>query len=301
MTIPTHARVPNRTLKALRMEQRMSQSEFAAAVRRAGAALGEPNDCTKRLVQKWESGEHGDCRPHYQRALQLVTRMPFEQLGFSATVTAPPVTLPSAVAQRVEPPVSLPLTPSSVGSALEPADRLLLALERPGHADGETVRVAQAEMERLFALEQHRPASSISEAVNRHTAEVAKLLAGARSAPLRRRLASIGGASAALAGWLALERGDAASAQRAWDGALAAANHAGDRALMACVLGYLSYSAAERGDAALAWQLAHRATEHVANDIRARAWMTARSAQEAARLGNREAALGRWVRYARSA
>lgn len=267
MTVPIHARVQNRVIRAVRTQLRMSQSEFAAAVRRAGVTLGEPNDCTKRLVQKWESGEHRDCRPYYQRALQVVTRKPFDELGFGGTSTTLLVIASSSVAQQPEAPVPTP----RAGSVLEPADRLLLALERPENADDETVQAAHAEIDRLFALEQHRPTSSISEAVNRHTVEVAKLLAGTRSAALRRRLASIGGASAALAGWLALECGDASAAHRAWDGALAAANNTGDRSLLACVHGYLSYSAAERGDPALAWQLAHTATEYAGSDVRARA------------------------------
>lgn len=289
MTVPIHARVQNRTIKAARTQLRMSQSEFAAAVRRAGMTLGEPNDCTKRLVQKWESGEHRDCRPNYQRALQLVTRKPFDELGFGGTSTTLPVIVSSSVAQQAE--ALAPQRPPSAWSVLEPADRLLLALERPEYADDESVQAAHAEMDRLFALEQHRPTSSIGDAVNRHTVEVTKLLAGTRNAELRRRLASIGGASAALAGWLALERGDASAAHRAWDGALAAANHTGDRSLLACVHGYLSYSAAERGDPALAWQLAHAATEYAGNDVRTRAWLIARSAQEAARLGERGPAL----------
>jgi len=291
VTVPIHARVQNRAIKAARTQLRMSQTEFAAAVRRAGATLGEPNDCTKRLVQKWESGEHRDCRPHYQRALQVVTRTPFEQLGFGGTSAALPVVVAPSLVRRAEVPASAPLAAPPTRSVLEPADRLRLALEHPAHADDDAVRVAYAEMERLFALEQHRPASSVGDAVNRHTVEVARLLAGTRSAPLRSRLASIGGASAALAGWLALERGDASTAHRAWDGALAAANHTGDRSLLACVHGYLSYSAAERGDPALAWRLAHSAVEHAGKDVRMRAWLVARTAQEAARLGDRASAL----------
>lgn len=287
MTVPVHLRLENQAIKAARTQLLMSQSEFAAAVRRAGVTLGEPNACSKRLVQKWESGEHRDCRPYYQRALQLVTRKPFRELGFGGDLAELQVVAFSPVVRRAEPPP----VPSPAGPVLEPADRLRLALERPAHVDGETVRLAQAEMERLFALEQHRPASSIGEAVNRHTVDVARQLAGTRSTATRRRLASIGGASAALAGWLALERGDAFAAHRAWDGALAAANHAGDESLMACVHGHLSYSAAERGDPALAWQLADTAMEHARSDIRARAWLAARTAQEAARLGERGSAL----------
>jgi DNA-binding transcriptional regulator YiaG len=58
----------------------LSQSEFAIRVRAAGVELGELNNCGKRLVQKWESGDHAACRPNYRRALQQVFGMPFEAL-----------------------------------------------------------------------------------------------------------------------------------------------------------------------------------------------------------------------------
>jgi hypothetical protein len=61
----------------------MSQGEFALAVKAAGQRAGEPNDCTKRLVQRWEAGyvtgiPHGN----YARALEAVTGQPIENLGF---------------------------------------------------------------------------------------------------------------------------------------------------------------------------------------------------------------------------
>lgn len=148
--------MPNRTLKAVRLALRMSQSEFAAAVRRSGATLGEPNDCSKRLVQKWESGEHRDCRSNYQRALEQVTRKRFDELGFPRFADSPVVE--SGVVDR---PVSVVLSASPGGSALGSADRLRLALERPGQVDAASVQVARADIERLFALEQYRSASSI--------------------------------------------------------------------------------------------------------------------------------------------
>src|SRR5947209_19061885 len=83
MTIPVHLRRPNDTLRAIRLSLHMSQSDFAGAIRQAGETLGEPNSCTKRLVQKWESGEHTVCRPHYRRALERATRRPYAQLGFA--------------------------------------------------------------------------------------------------------------------------------------------------------------------------------------------------------------------------
>lgn len=58
----------------------MSQAEFAQAVRAAGRRLGEPNRCSKRLAQKWLSGEHAMPTPEYQRALAHVTGLSIEVL-----------------------------------------------------------------------------------------------------------------------------------------------------------------------------------------------------------------------------
>ena len=63
---------------------RMSQSQFADAIRAAGNALGVPNRRTKRLVQKWETGEHATCSLDYLKVLQAVTALTARELGFSA-------------------------------------------------------------------------------------------------------------------------------------------------------------------------------------------------------------------------
>jgi hypothetical protein len=177
------------------------------------------------------------------------------------------------------------------GVATEPGDRLRYALERPGQADIDAIVLVETATSQLFDLEHHRPARALIPTVGRHLDDVSALLAGTRRESLRRRLAVAGGQAAALAGWLAFERGDAARAHRNWDSALAAAKYAADGPLLACVLTYLSYSSAERGDPATAWQLAHSAVAHAGADERARAWMAARAAEEAALLGERRAAL----------
>ena len=64
----------------------MSQDDFARAVRDAGARAGQPNDANKRLVQRWESGATISPRPVYARALEAVTGLPIESLGFTVTV-----------------------------------------------------------------------------------------------------------------------------------------------------------------------------------------------------------------------
>jgi hypothetical protein len=83
MTEPV-AREPNETLRAVRQSLLMSQGEFALAVRAAGQRAGEPNDCSKRLVQRWEAGYvTGIPRGAYARALEAVTGQPIENLGFN--------------------------------------------------------------------------------------------------------------------------------------------------------------------------------------------------------------------------
>lgn len=66
----------------------MSQDEFARAVREAGHRTSQPNDASKRLVQRWESGETAAPRPVYARALEVVTGLPIDSLGFAVSVQA---------------------------------------------------------------------------------------------------------------------------------------------------------------------------------------------------------------------
>lgn len=75
---------PNTALRAARQGLRMSQDELARAVRQAGDRAGEPNDCTKRLVQRWEAGLVSSPRAIYARALETVTGQPIENLGFAS-------------------------------------------------------------------------------------------------------------------------------------------------------------------------------------------------------------------------
>jgi len=73
---------PNTRLRAVRAAMRMSQTEFARAVRDAGAKNGEPNTCTYRHVQRWEGGT--EPRGVYLRAIELATGQPAKNLGFRA-------------------------------------------------------------------------------------------------------------------------------------------------------------------------------------------------------------------------
>jgi hypothetical protein len=64
----------------------MSQDDFARALREAGERAGVPNDANKRLIQRWESGVTAAPRPLYARALEAVTGLPIESLGFAPAV-----------------------------------------------------------------------------------------------------------------------------------------------------------------------------------------------------------------------
>ncbi|MGW0731322.1 helix-turn-helix domain-containing protein [Streptomyces sp. NPDC002851] len=79
---------PNDSLRAIRIAMRMSQEDFAKALRRAGVELDEPNEASKRLVQRWESGVSRSPRGVYVRALEHVTGRAIEDLGFRLGVMA---------------------------------------------------------------------------------------------------------------------------------------------------------------------------------------------------------------------
>ncbi len=75
--------VPTTTLRAARTRLRMSQDDLARAIRDAGRRAGEPNSCTKRVVQRWESGVVTTPRGPYLRALEYVMGQPAGNLGFA--------------------------------------------------------------------------------------------------------------------------------------------------------------------------------------------------------------------------
>jgi hypothetical protein len=63
----------------------LSQEGLARALQDAGRRAGQPNDASKRLVQRWEAGLITAPRPLYARALEQVTGLPLALLGFNMT------------------------------------------------------------------------------------------------------------------------------------------------------------------------------------------------------------------------
>ncbi|WP_326851834.1 hypothetical protein [Actinocrinis sp.] len=286
MAVSAAHRVRNEKLRSIRLAMNMSLTNFATAVRDAGDALGEPNTCDKRLVNKWESGAHSTCLPRYRRALQRVTSTPYIELGFAdATKVAP---LSPTVSSLIGTPASLDDSILILG---DPNDALRYSLNRPEVPQPKAIALIAESTAYLFGLEYHRPARALMPALGQHVRDVAAMMTGTRHQPFRHRLATAGGQASLLAGWLAFDLGDMPAAHRYWDSAMACARYAADGPLFACILTYLSYSAADRGDPHTAWQLAHTAVSRVGPNPRAQAWMAVRAAQEAAKIGDSGAAI----------
>jgi len=286
---------------------RLSQSQFAEAVRAAGNAMGVPNHCTKRLVQKWETGEHAACRPDYLRVLQAVTGLSARELGFrvlpddsgafaglgdGAQGANSDYSGAEGATGRAGAAFSMAgMTEYNADGTIEGSlDQLRYALEHPSTVDSRTAEFVETATWRLFDLEHHSPARLLAPTVDRHLTTVTSLLTAARHEGVRRSLMISAGRSAMLAGWMAFDRGDTASAHRYWDTSISTAESTGDGALLAASLTYLSYSAARKGDPATAWQLAHTASLHTPDDVRATAWAASRVALYAAMLDDRKAA-----------
>lgn len=284
---PHQARTPNLALRETRTRLRLSQDEFATLIRRAGREIGEPNDCGKRLVQRWESGEHHTCRPVYQRALEHATGLPIDQLGFTGDTPNPAGTAqPEPVDRRTFTAAAL----VSGAVLTEPWARLGRALQFPARLDTQGLDLLEAAGADHFTQETQLPARHLAAHVAGHVDLLSLLLAGAADKH-RTRLAVLAGESAALAGWLAWDTGSPAAARGYWQSAIHAAKQANDGPLLACVLAYLSYLASSQGDPREAFTLLTTAGEQVRSSehAAARSWISARAAEEAALLGDSSA------------
>lgn len=291
MATQPQPRTPNLALRRARQSMMMSQSQFAEAVRLAGLAMGAPNSCTKRLVQKWETGEHKGARLDYVRTLQAVTGLSPRELGFRMT----PDDVDQADSSNVGTAgLSNGVASGNIAALISSMDvtadlvleasmnRLHEAVSHPTGVEMRTAVLAHTAISRLFSLEHHSPARLLAPTVERRLATVTALLTAARNEQVRLRLKVSAGHGALLAGWLAFDRGENASALRLWEDASSVAEDANDDSLFAGCLIYQSYAAARRRDFDSAWQFAHYAREHSPLDLRARAWATARLALYAA-------------------
>jgi transcriptional regulator with XRE-family HTH domain len=73
----------NAALRTARIRARMSQDDLARRIREAGFRAGDPNGCTRGMVQRWESGKVHCPQPRYLLALENVLGRPAESLGYA--------------------------------------------------------------------------------------------------------------------------------------------------------------------------------------------------------------------------
>jgi transcriptional regulator with XRE-family HTH domain len=180
-------------------------------------------------------------------------------------------------------------------------ERISDALTNPGAIDETIIKEMEARSAGFHHLEEIFSAPALLKGLTVHLREVSTLLKGSVTDPadhLRRRLIVVAGESSVLAGWLASDMGDSATARNFYDTAVKAANEAGDPAIASCAMAYRSYIPSTKGANGRARLLLTEALENISETESPAtvAWIAARHAEESARLGDTAQALTSWGR-----
>lgn len=192
---------------------------------------------------------------------------------------------------------------ASTAAALAKSDiteRLMRAFTRPSGLDETAVRAIEARAAGFHQLEQLVPSPLVYRGITAHLDDISRLLNGTVHDPrddLRHRLIVAAGESSALAGWIATDRSDHASARSFYETAEQAAKEANDPGILACTLGYRSYTASMKGAHGRARALLGSALEAFPHDESPAtvAWLAARHAEVSASLGDSAQALKSWT------
>ncbi|MGH3975669.1 MAG: helix-turn-helix domain-containing protein, partial [Pseudonocardiaceae bacterium] len=187
----------------------------------------------------------------------------------------------------------LPLLPVSGLLSDTPWQRLIDSINKGRPVDTATVQLIQDRTTDFFHTEETVPARQLFESMTQHRNTLKALLANAPIESIRHDLRVAMGETDVLAGWLLFDLGRGNEAANAWRSALTIAKETGDGALAACALGYWSYLATSRNDTAPAARLLQQAREYVPGSSApaTRSWLSAREAEELARLGDETGAL----------
>ena len=129
------------------------------------------------------------------------------------------------------------MTGVAAATALEPWQRLSAALRQPSRVDSQTVAELEHVTVGLERLESQVSPRALLGPVIGHLNTVASLLQGSLRQTIRRRLCSIAGETAGLAGWLAFDLEDRRAAGAYFRAGIEAAEEAEDRALGAYLVG----------------------------------------------------------------
>ena len=145
-------------------------------------------------------------------------------------------------------------------------ERLAYALTNPSAMNEATIREMEARSAGFHRLEEIVSAPVLLKGLTVHLREVSTLLNGTADDAgneLRRRLIVVAGESSVLAGWLASDMGDSATARNFYDTAVKAAKEANDPAIAACALAYRSYIPSTKGANGRARVLLAEALENI--------------------------------------
>ena len=180
-------------------------------------------------------------------------------------------------------------------------ERLAYALTNPSAMNEATIKEMEARSVGFHHLEEIVSAPVLLKGLTVHLREVSTLLSGSADDPgseLRKRLIVVAGESSVLAGWLASDIGDSATARNFYDTAVKAAKEADDPAIAACALAYRSYIPSTKGANGRARVLLTEALENISETESPAtvAWIAARHAEESAQLGDNAQALASWGR-----
>jgi transcriptional regulator with XRE-family HTH domain len=180
-------------------------------------------------------------------------------------------------------------------------ERLAYALTNPSAMNEATIKEMEARSAGFHHLEEIVSAPVLLKGLTVHLREVSTLLngsAGDAGNELRRRLIVVAGESSVLAGWLASDIGDSATARNFYDTAAKAAKETDDPAIAACALAYRSYIPSTKGANGRARILLAEALENTSETESPAtvAWIAARHAEESAQLGDNAQALASWGR-----
>jgi DNA-binding transcriptional regulator YiaG len=235
-------RVPNETLRGVRRGLNLSQDEFAARLRAAGEELGEPNEATKRLVQRWESGESRTARPVYRRALERVTARPYRELGFKESARAPDADADRGTLLETG---AGPLLTRHV--LINPADRRP-ASDNHRAVAGEHVARLRARTIRHRKLDEHLGGADTYRLYALDLEETAALIRhGSYSGGTGRQLTALYAEQAQQAGWAAFDAGMHERAEHLYLASLDAARTASDVALAGNAYALLGYQQNQTG------------------------------------------------------
>lgn len=261
-------------IREQRLRRGWSQRQLVTELQRAAAAEDRRIGLNVQMVSRWENG-HKRPDAYYQWLLQEV---------FGATHDLAADDLEDDMQRRAflrhTALAGLGVAAPFLGG--EPWQRLSAALRAPTRLDTKTIRdleVLTISFEELYA--RVAPSTLVTPVLG-HLNVATRLLEGSQPDRLRRQLASVAAETAGLAGWLAADAGDHATAQSYYLTALDAVKEADDKALGAYIIGSASVLPAFRRSPHHTIDLLHNGaygvtSRHAAPDTRA--WLATLEAE----------------------